>query len=264
MENNFYFAILLTLFAGLSTGIGGSVVLFSKKINEKLLSSSLGFSAGVMLYVSFMELMPQSIENINVLYSDKMSYIYSVAAFFAGILFIGIIDRFVPEADNPHEFSQISKSSGNLGHFKRVGLLSALAIGIHNFPEGLATFVSAYNDVSLGISVTIAIAIHNIPEGISVAVPISFATNNKRKAFLISLSSGLAEPIGALLGHLILLPFLNTFIMGILFAIVSGIMVYISLDELLPSAEKFGHHHLSIYGLIAGMATMAFSLILLK
>lgn len=263
MNEHFWIAILITLLAGISTGIGGSIVFFSKKINEKLLSASLGFSAGVMLYVSFLELMPQSLEHIGFSFDAKWSYIYMVVAFFSGIMFIALIDQFVPEADNPHEFSQFDKERSQ-ATLKRTGILTALAIGIHNFPEGLATFVSAYNDVSIGISIAVAIAIHNIPEGISIAVPIHFATSNKRKAFLLSLSSGLAEPVGAMIGFMLLLPFINDTMLGLTFAFVAGIMVFISLDELLPSAEKFGHHHLSIFGLIAGMATMAISLILLK
>lgn len=264
MEENLTLAIFITLFAGLSTGIGGSIVYLSNKINVKLLSASLGFSAGVMLYVSFMELIPEALASIQLSYNEKLSYIYMVVAFFTGIFFIAIIDRFVPEADNPHEYSKLKTNNNDTSSFKRVGLFTALAIAIHNLPEGLATFISSYNDIKIGISIAIAVAIHNIPEGISVALPIYFATKNKRKAFLISLSSGLAEPIGAIIGFSILLPFINPILMGLVFAFVAGIMVYISLDELLPSAEKFGHHHLSIYGLILGMAIMATSFILLK
>jgi ZIP family zinc transporter len=144
----------------------------------------------------------------------------------------------------------------------RMGLFTALAIAIHNFPEGLATFTSAITDPSLGIAIAVAIAIHNIPEGIAVSVPIYYATGNKKKAFWYSFSSGLAEPVGAIVGYLILLPFMGPQVFGILFAGVAGIMVFISLDELLPSAREYGEHHLSIYGLIAGMAVMAVSLLM--
>jgi ZIP family zinc transporter len=264
MEANLTLAIFITLFAGLSTGIGGLIVYFSNKINLKLLSAALGFSAGVMIYVSFMELIPEALTNIQSMYNEKWAYIYMVIAFFTGIFFIAIIDRFVPETDNPHEYSKIKDEQTTSNHYKRVGLFTALAIAIHNFPEGLATFISSYNDITIGISIAIAVAIHNIPEGISVAIPIFYATKNKRKAFLTSLYTGLAEPIGALIGFSILLPFISPVIMGIVFAFVAGIMIYISIDELLPSAEKFGHHHLSIYGLILGMIIMAISFILLK
>ena len=144
----------------------------------------------------------------------------------------------------------------------RTGLLTALAIAIHNFPEGLATFVSALQEPSLAIPIVVAIAIHNIPEGIAVSVPIYYATGDKKKAFLYSSASGLSEPIGAIIGYLILMPFMNDIVYGLLFAGVAGIMVFISLDELLPSAKEYGEHHLSIYGLVAGMAVMAVSLLL--
>ena len=143
-----------------------------------------------------------------------------------------------------------------------MGLFTALAIGIHNFPEGLATFIAALNDTGLGIAIAVAIAIHNIPEGIAVSVPIYYATGSKKKAFWYSFSSGLAEPVGAMIGFLILMPFLSPLLFGMIFAGVAGIMVFISIDELLPAAQEFGEHHLSIYGLIAGMMVMAMSLLL--
>ncbi len=264
MEENIISAFLITLFAGLSTGIGGFIVYFSNKLNYKLLSASLGLSAGVMIYVSFLELIPESLENLKASFNEKLSYVYMASAFFAGIFFIAIIDKFVPETDNPHEYTKIKSEHSSNNHYKRIGIFTALAIAIHNFPEGLATFISSYDNITIGISIAIATAIHNIPEGISVAVPIFFATKNRKKALLTSFYSGLAEPIGALIGFFILLPFISPVIMGLVFAFVAGIMVYISLDELLPSAEKFGHHHLSIYGLIIGMLIMAVSLILLK
>ena len=144
----------------------------------------------------------------------------------------------------------------------RTGVFTAIAITIHNFPEGLATFVSALNDVSLAIPITIAIAIHNIPEGISVSVPIYYATGDKKKAFLYSFLSGMSEPLGAIIGYTLLRNIINDITLGILLSSVAGIMVFISLDELLPTARKYGEHHISIYGLIAGMAVMAISLIM--
>lgn len=143
-----------------------------------------------------------------------------------------------------------------------MGLFSALAIAIHNFPEGLATFMGALTDPTLGVSIAVAIAIHNIPEGIAVSVPIYYATKNRKKAFWLSFLSGLAEPVGAILGFFILRNFFNESTFGVIFAGVAGIMVYISLDELLPTAEEYGEHHVAIGGLIAGMAVMATSLLL--
>ena len=190
-----------------------------------------------------------------------------MAAFFGGIILIGIIDKLVPSFENPHEIRNTEEMGDESAIDKnlkllRMGMFMALAIAIHNFPEGLATFAAALSDPALGISIAVAIAIHNIPEGISVSVPIYYATGSKKKAFLYSFLSGIAEPIGALIGYVILLNFFSDFVFGILFAGVAGIMVFISLDELLPSAQKYGEHHLSIYGLIAGMIVMAFSLLL--
>lgn len=261
----------LTLFAGLSTGLGSLLAFFTKKTNTKFLSAVLGFSAGVMIYISMIELFFES-RNLLVASLGKTGGFWATAgAFFAGIVFIGIIDRLVPEAENPHEpckvkdglnASQVEECEKNV--LMRTGLFTALAIAIHNFPEGLATFASALQDTSLGIAIAVAVAIHNIPEGIAVSIPVYYATGSKKKAFSLSFLSGLSEPLGALLGYLILRPFLNDVVFGILFAFVAGIMVFISLDELLPAAREYGEAHLSIYGLVGGMAVMAVSLLLLS
>lgn len=143
-----------------------------------------------------------------------------------------------------------------------MGGFTALAIGIHNFPEGLATFTAAMSDPNLGIAIAVAIAIHNIPEGIAVSVPVFYATGNKKKAFTLSFLSGLSEPIGAIIGYLLLMQFMSPLVFGIVFAAVAGIMVFISIDELLPAAQEYGEHHLSIYGLVGGMGVMALSLLM--
>ncbi len=258
-------AFLLTLFAGLSTGIGSALAFFTKKTNTRFLSVSLGFSAGVMIYVSFVEILFKASEALTVAFGENKGWWITVAAFFGGILFIAIIDKLIPSVENPHEVRLIEdmerKSSKN--KLMRMGLFTALAIGIHNFPEGLATFTAALSDAELGLAIAIAIAIHNIPEGIAVSVPVYFATGSRRKAFTLSFLSGLSEPIGALIGYAILMPFMSDQVFGVLFAGVAGIMVFISLDELLPAAREYGEHHLSIYGLLAGMAVMAFSLLIL-
>ena len=182
-------------------------------------------------------------------------------------MLIGIIDKLVPSFENPHEIHGIEEMTQPVEKDKntklmRMGIFTALAIGIHNFPEGLATFTAALKDPALGIGIAVAIAIHNIPEGISVSVPIYYATGDRKKAFLYSFLSGVSEPVGALIGYILLLRFFNDLVFGIVFAMVAGIMVFISLDELLPSAQKYGEHHLSIYGLISGMIVMALSLLL--
>ncbi len=266
--NNVLFAFGLTLFAGLSTGIGSAMAFFAKRTNTRFLSISLGFSAGVMIYVSFVEIFFKAKESLSEALGDKMGTIYTVLAFFGGMIFIALIDKFIPTEENPHEMHSIEEmSSENRDKHKnkklmRMGLMTALAIGIHNFPEGLATFTAALQDPSLGIAIAVAIAIHNIPEGIAVSVPIYYATGDKKKAFRLSFLSGLSEPIGALIGYLILMPFMGPLTFGILFAAVAGIMVFISLDELLPAAREYGEHHLSIYGMVAGMMVMAVSLLL--
>lgn len=261
------FAFGITLFAGLATGVGSAIAFFAKQTNTRFLSVSLGFSAGVMIYVSLVEIFMKAKTSLVSVYGDREGYWYTVIAFFAGIALIGIIDKLIPSMENPHEMKSVedfSKPANDQAAKKlmRMGLFTALAIGIHNFPEGLATFTAALTSPELGIAIAVAIAIHNIPEGIAVSVPVYYATGSKRKAFWLSFTSGLAEPVGALVGYLILMPFLSPALFGILFAAVAGIMVFISLDELLPSAEKYGEHHLSIYGLIAGMVVMAVSLLL--
>ncbi|HON79158.1 MAG TPA: zinc transporter ZupT [Spirochaetota bacterium] len=263
-----FLAFGLTLFAGLSTGIGSALAFFTKKTNTKFLSLSLGFSAGVMIYVSFLEMMPEAQASLITRLGKPLGSWVTVISFFSGILLIGIIDKVVPEFENPHEVHSIeeidvSDDTVRNGKLMRLGLFSALAIAIHNFPEGLATFTAGINNISLGIPIAIAIAIHNIPEGIAVSIPIFYATGNRKKAFLYSFLSGLAEPMGALIGFAILYNFYNETIFGILFAAVSGIMVFISLDELLPAAREWGEHHISIYGLVSGMIVMAFSLLIL-
>jgi zinc transporter, ZIP family len=264
--STYLFAFLLTLFAGLSTGIGSALAFFAKRTNTRFLSVSLGFSAGVMIYVSFVEILWKARESLTASLGEEKGWLLTVLAFFGGIALIAIIDRFIPSGENPHELKKIEEAES--GHYKhrlmRMGMFTALAIGIHNFPEGLATFVAALENPQIGIAIAVAVAIHNIPEGIAVSVPIYYATGSKRKAFTLSFLSGLAEPIGAVFGYLVLMPFMNDTTFGILFAGVAGIMVFISLDELLPGAEKYGEHHLSIYGLIAGMAVMAISLLLLR
>lgn len=264
-SGNFLFAFGLTIFAGLATGVGSLMAFLSKKFNPKFLAGSLGFSAGVMIYVSLVEIFVKANDSLTALYGEKQGYWFTTIAFFAGIAIIAVIDKLVPSFENPHEMENINNVSNNQINEKtlmRMGLFSALAIGIHNFPEGLATFIGALHDPALGISIGTAIAIHNIPEGIAVSVPIYYATKSRKKAFFYSFASGLAEPVGALLGFLLLGSLFNDAAFGFIFAGVAGIMVYISLDELLPTAEKFGEHHVAIFGLIGGMLVMALSLLM--
>ncbi len=255
--SNVGLALLITLFAGLSTGIGSIIAYFIKKPKMSYLSFSLGFSGGVMIYISFMELLVGSIETLGEL--------TAIMAFFVGILFIASIDLLIPERENPHEFRSPDKPAidENAQELLRGSILTAVAITIHNFPEGLATFGTALSDIRLGVVIGIAIALHNIPEGISVSVPFYYATGDRKKAFIYSSLSGMAEPMGAVVGYLILMPFLTPALLSSLLAFVAGIMVYISLDELLPLAHDYGRNHIVILGIFLGMLVMALSLTLL-
>jgi ZIP family zinc transporter len=249
----------------LSTGIGSAIAFFSKRTNWAFLSVSLGFSAGVMIYVSLIEIFAKARDALAEVHGRESGTWITAAAFFGGILVIAIIDRLIPAYENPHEAHAIEEMQQAVVRQKRLmrmGAITALAIGIHNFPEGLATFVGTLADPAIGMAIAVAIAVHNIPEGISVSVPIYFATGSKKKAFWLSFLSGVSEPIGALIGYTILRPIFSETVFGILFASVAGIMVFISLDELLPAAREYGEGHLAIYGLICGMAVMALSLLL--
>lgn len=257
-------AFLLTLLAGLATGVGGIVATLARAGSQRFLSFSLGLSAGVMIYISMMEMLPQANQRLAAQLGSERGAWVSVAAFFAGIVFTGIIDRLVPEKVNPHEADLRPHAEAARNQtLARTGLVTAAAVALHNFPEGFATFISALEDPQLGVPIAIAVGIHNVPEGIAVAVPIHQATGSRRKGIIAAWLSGLAEPVGAVVGYLLLRPFLTETTLGIAFGVVAGIMVFISFDELLPTAEEYGKHHLTIYGLVIGMAVMALSLLLL-
>jgi len=268
-------AFLLTVFAGLSTGIGALIAFFSKSKSHTFLSIGLGFSAGVMVYVSFVEILAKSRHAFEVIYgSEVIGEALAIVCFFAGIGISALIDRFIPEDVNPHEpksDKQLSVLKEGSEHsllknsaLKRTGIFTALAIGIHNFPEGFATFIAALDDMSVGVTIALAIAIHNIPEGMAVSLPIYHATGERKKAFWYAFISGLAEPVGAIVGFFLLLPLMGDLTFGITFGCVAGIMVYISFDELLPSARLYGNAHTTILGITLGMMVMAVSLVAFK
>lgn len=300
--NEVWIAMGLTVFAGMATGIGSAIAFTAKRTNYRFLSVATGFSAGVMLYVSFVEIFYKGVDSLTAQYGDYWGHWINAAAFFGGMFLIGMIDQLIPISKNPHETRTeeetelLRKPSVTLLDFEatvaqneeewgeniynrgirheklmRMGLFTALAIGIHNFPEGLVTFLAALQDPNLGVAIAIAIALHNIPEGISVSVPIFYATGDRKKAFTYSLISGLAEPVGAGIAYVAIRFFLcgeggliPSQVMGILFGGIAGIMVYISLDQLLPTSRAYGRGHDSILGLVAGMLIMAFSLLLMK
>lgn len=254
----------MTALAGLATGIGSALAFFTRKTNTRFLAVALGFSAGVMIYVSLVEILAKARTALSAPLGTYVGSWLAVLSFFLGIALIALIDKLVPSFENPHEMHTIEEmgSAPGNGKLMRMGVLSALAIGIHNFPEGLATFAAALQSSSLGGAIAVAIGIHNIPEGIAVSIPIYFATGSRKKAFGYSFLSGISEPVGALAGYFLLRSFFNETVFGILFGMVAGIMVFISFDQLLPTAEEYGEHHLAVYGLIAGMAVMAVSLLL--
>ena len=299
--NEIWIAFGLTVLAGMATGIGSAIAFTAKRTNYRFLSISTGFSAGVMLYVSFVEIFYKGVDALGAAYGTYWGHWINAASFFGGMFLIGVIDNLIPSAENPHEthgeketaplrdpsaalpdFDAVALAGkeavpglhdhgGRQRKLLRMGLFTALAITIHNFPEGFATFLATLQDPRLGVAIAVAIALHNIPEGISVSVPIFYATGNRRKAFVYSLLSGLAEPVGAGVAYLGLRSVLGgdfggvpPQVMGVLFAGVAGIMVFISLDELLPTSRAYGKGHDSLLGLTGGMVVMALSLLLMK
>ncbi len=273
MNENIFGALLLTLFAGLATGIGSVIGFFAKRTNKKFLCFSLGLSAGVMVYISFMEMLHTSRIDLGLLLGNaQRGDLLAAGMFFGGVLLAALIDKLIPEANNPHELHNVEEMQGedNQNHhhatikrLKHAGIVTAIGIAIHNFPEGIATFVAAYEDLGLGLAIAVAVAIHNIPEGIAVSVPIYHATGSRKRAFWYSFASGLAEPLGALLAWAVLMPFLSPMLLCCIMAAVAGIMIYISFDELLPATHQYGENHIALLGLFLGMAIMAVSLILL-
>lgn len=285
-NDNVLIAFGLTLFAGLATGIGGMIAFFAKRTNTSFLAFSLGFSAGVMIFISLTEMLTAAGETLNASFSHDQAAWFTFISFIGGIAFSALIDKILPSEGNPHELKRVeqmnpgrsapdkSECSEGQKHMPgqhhhrdrklmRIGLFTAIAIGVHNFPEGIATFMASVSDLTIGISITVAIAIHNIPEGIAVSVPVYYATGSKKKALLWSVMSGFSEPVGAAAGYFILSMFKSDIILGFVFAMVAGIMIYISFDELLPAAHKYGKHHIAIYGLISGIVVIGASLILL-
>ncbi len=260
MQENVLFALFVTVIAGLATGLGSILSLFTKETNTRFLSLSLGFSAGVMIYVSMVEIFAKSRMYLNLVFTERISACVAAISFFAGIIFIGLIDFLVPSTEG--DIGNLHNKDKKKSTLKRMGIMTALAIGIHNFPEGLATFTASLKDPHLGIAIALAIAIHNIPEGIATAVPIYYSTNSKKTAFKVSFLSGMTEPLGAIIGYALLKPIFNDTIFGILFGFIAGIMVFISIEELLPMAREYEKSKATIVGFVLGMIIMAISLIL--
>ena len=275
MDSAVILAFAVTLAAGLATGIGSTIAFFAKTTNKSFFALSMGFSAGVMIYLSFAEILPKATQYLSEYVKANEAAGLAAGALIAGLVLMAIIDALVPSGANPHENTDV-ELLGNTDTplptvdevqnkaLLRMGVFVALAIAIHNFPEGLATFLLVLDDPEIGIALAIAVAMHNIPEGIAVSVPVYYATKSRLKAFRLSFLSGLAEPAGAVIGYLILAQFLNHFVLGIIFAMVAGVMIFLAIDTLLPTARNSARGHLTVYGVIAGMAVIALSLVLLR
>ena len=258
--NNYILPLLLTLFAGMSTLLGGFITFFVKRDNLKALSVGLGFSAGVMVYVSLSELMTEAPQMLSAYFSPLSSKAMAFIGFLAGIIIAVLIDYFIPDHIES-DFLTTNKHCEQKHRIRRAGLITAIAVTLHNFPEGMATFLVSSQDLRLGLAVAVAIAIHNIPEGIAIALPIFHATGKKRLAILYSFVSGISEPVGGLIGVVLLKTLLPAPTVGIMTAAVAGIMVYLSFDTLLPLAREYGENHHVIIGIVSGMLIMGLSLI---
>jgi ZIP family zinc transporter len=257
-------ALFVCLGAASATLIGGLSVVYAKTNNPKLLAFGLSFAGGAMVYISLVEIFTKSNSSFAQVYDAKFAYTAATLAFFAGVMVLVLIDRLIP---NPHahlSHSEVLDKAIDQKHLAKIGLLATLAITIHNFPEGMATFFATLDNPSVGASLAIAIAVHNIPEGVSIALPVYYATGSKKMAFLATGISGLAEPVGALIGYLVLAPFLSPFVYGTVFGMIAGAMVFLALDELLPAAKRYASGHETVYGIVSGMAVLALSLALFK
>jgi len=259
MTNKEMLALVLTVFAGLATAVGSMISFFTKRTNTKLLASSLGFSAGVMIYVSMVELYAKAFEFTAGEFGSKVGSIAATVSFFGGMFLIGIIDYVVPSTEG--DIGTLKTDSN--GPLKKMGILMAASMAVHNFPEGLVTFTSSLKDIKMGVMIAVAIAIHNIPEGMATSMPVYFSTGNRKKAFMISFLSGITEPLGAIAGYMFLRPYLSDGVMGIIFGAVAGIMMFISIEELLPMAREYEKSKLTILSVVGGMLVMALSLILM-
>lgn len=262
LPQNFLPAMLISLFAGLATTIGGAVAFIVKKNSLRALSVGMGFSAGVMIFLSFTEMLPEANELLAVHFPNDYKWI-SLVGFLVGLLLAILIDYFLPDHVDEEDMLHPDAPAKHNYMIKRAGLVTAIAICVHNFPEGMATFFTTTQNITLGLSVGLAIAIHNIPEGIAVALPIYHVTGKKRYAMLYAALSGVTEPIGALVGMLVFGLFLPQVLVGALMAAVAGIMIYISFDTLLPLAKEYGDWHQSLVGILSGIIVMWVSLIII-
>lgn len=257
-----WIAFSVTLLAGLATLIGGLLILFFKQPSYRMLSFGLAFSAGAMIYVSLTEILNKSVDSFSQVFASNQAFAMGTFTFFMGMILVILLDKCIP---NPHVL--IEKQTNielDRQRLNRVGMLTLFAITAHNLPEGLATFFATLESPTLGAPLAVAIAIHNIPEGIAIALPVYMATQSKKMACIATFISGLAEPLGAILGYTILAPIMSDMVYGWVFGMIGGVMVFLALDELLPAAKQYAQGHETVYGLVAGMGILATSLVLLR
>lgn len=264
-EQNVLIALMVTVFAASTTMIGALSMIGAKESNPRLLAFGLSFAGGAMIYISLVEIFVKSQISFGEIFAEKHAYSAATLAFFAGVFLLAILDKLLP---NPHiklaRPHDVQSDESKRKQLSKVGLMATLAITAHNIPEGMATFFSTLDSPTIGISLAIAIAIHNIPEGLSIAIPVYYATGSKKKAVLATFVSAIAEPIGAILGYLVLAPFIGPAVYGSLFGVIAGAMVYLALDELLPTAKRYAQGHETVYGIVSGMALIALSLVMFK
>lgn len=248
------FPLVLSLLAGLSTVLGAFIVFFSNSNNKRLITFALAFSAGVMITISLTDLYPSASDTLVKYKGHILGILLSILFMIIGFIIATLISHIIPEGRDKKP-SNIDGSDS----LYRVGFVTMLALMLHNFPEGIATFISGYENRSLGIYIAMAISLHNIPEGISIAMPIYYSTNSKVKAFKYTLLSGIAEPIGALVAFLFLKPFINEIILAVSFALVSGIMLYIAFEELIPESRVYGYDFIYLLSLVLGICIIPIS-----
>ncbi|MBU5428026.1 zinc transporter ZupT [Tissierella pigra] len=249
----------LTTIVGLTMAVGSLLSFLVNKTNKRFLSLSLSFSAGIMIYVSFMSILPEGIELMENNLGEHGKFV-ALGGFFGGMLITAFMEKVIHLFGGHSHHHDHSHHHGCEEHLSKLGLMSAVAIAIHNLPEGLALFTTGLKDISVAIPIAVAIVLHNIPLGIAISVPVYYSTGSKAKSFLYSLFVGLCQPLGAIAGYLFLSKFFSDTLFGILFSIIAGIMIFVSLDELLPSSQKYEDHHISVYGAIAGMLVMAIAM----
>lgn len=251
MEQSAQFALILSFLAGISTVLGACIVFISKRTSKRTIAFALGFAGGVMICVSFTDLFPFAESTLVKYYGSLYGVLLTMIYMLSGAIFAMLINKFIPQENH-----LVADSNSSNARLFRVGIVSMIAITLHNFPEGIATFMSSYQNAALGISISLAIAMHNIPEGIAVAMPIYYSTGSRMKALKYTIYSGLSEPVGALLAYLILKPFISEFLLGLIFAFVMGIMLYICFEELIPSSREYGYSTLSLWSIFLGICIM--------